>query len=57
MFECFFSASDENALLDRLQIDFDSQPDFHCHLFGLGGRGRSLSVYTTPIEPGFIRTK
>jgi hypothetical protein len=49
--------SHENALLDRLQDDFDSQPDFHCHLFGLGGRGRSLSMYSSPIEPGFIRTK
>ncbi|CAF1043745.1 unnamed protein product [Rotaria sordida] len=42
---------DENDLLDRLKDDFDSQPDFHCHLFGLGGRGRSSSMYLSPPEP------
>ncbi|CAF4561312.1 unnamed protein product [Rotaria sp. Silwood1] len=43
--------SDENDLLDRLKDDFDSQPDFHCHLFGLGGRGRSSSMHLSPPEP------
>ncbi|CAF1255581.1 unnamed protein product [Rotaria magnacalcarata] len=43
---------DENELLDRLQDDLDSQPDFHCHLFGLGGRGRSSSsMHISPPEP------
>ncbi len=45
----------ENDLLDRLKDDIDSQPEFHCHLFGLGGRGRSLSMHSSPPEPGFIR--
>lgn len=49
------SVSDENDLLDRLQDDFDSQPEFHCHLFGLGGRGRSLSTNFSPREPAFPR--
>jgi hypothetical protein len=39
-----FKSSNEVDLLDRLQDDFDSQPDFHCHSFGLGGRGRPLSA-------------
>ncbi|CAF1284033.1 unnamed protein product [Adineta steineri] len=41
----------ENDLLDRLKDDFDSQPEFHCHLFGLGGRGRLLSMHLPPPEP------
>ncbi|CAF2540007.1 unnamed protein product [Rotaria sp. Silwood2] len=47
--------SDENDLLDRLKDDFDSQPDFHCHLFGLGGRGRSSSMHLSPPEPFFSK--
>jgi hypothetical protein len=50
-----YLVSHENILLDRLQDDFDSQPEFHCHLFGLGGRGRSLSMHSSPPEPGFIQ--
>ncbi len=48
---------DENDLLDRLKDDFDSQPEFHCHLFGLGGRGRgrSLSIQSSPPKPSFTR--
>jgi len=45
------SLFDENDLLNRLKDDFDSQPDFHCHLFGLGGRGRLSSRYLPPPEP------
>ncbi|CAF1460068.1 unnamed protein product [Adineta ricciae] len=42
----------EDDLLDRLRDDFDSQPDFHCHLFGLGGRGRPLlSTHRSPPDP------
>ena len=47
--------ADENDLLNRLRDDFDSQPEFHCHLFGLGGRGRSLSTHLSPYEPSFTR--
>jgi hypothetical protein len=46
---------DENDLLDRLKDDFDSQPEFHCHLFGLGGRGRATSMHLSPPEPSFIK--
>lgn len=45
----------EKVLLDRLKDDFDSQPEFHCHLFGLGGRGRSLSTDQSPASPSFSR--
>lgn len=41
----------EKELVDRLKEDFDSQPDFHCHLFGLGGRGRSLTLNQYPPSP------
>ncbi len=48
---------DENDLLNRLKDDFDSQPEFHCHLFGLGGRGRSSSIHLSPPEPSLSRRK
>ena len=38
------SSFNEDDLFNRLKDDFDSQPEFHCHLFGLGGRGRSISL-------------
>ena len=46
---------DENDLINRLQDDFDSQPEFHCHLFGLGGRGRLSSLHLAP--PRLFLTK
>ncbi|UJR10183.1 hypothetical protein I4U23_014398 [Adineta vaga] len=48
---------DENDLLNRLQDDIDSQPEFHCHLFGLGGRGRSSSIHLSPPDPFLYRQK
>ena len=44
------TALNENALLDRLKDDFDSQPEFHCHLFGLGGRGRPSFTDVLPFS-------
>jgi hypothetical protein len=49
------SILDENDLLDRLKDDFDSQPEFHSHLFGLGGRGRLLSTHLPAPVPSLHR--
>lgn len=48
---------DENDLINRLQDDFDSQPEFHCHLFGLGGRGRLSSLHLSPPSPFLTKMK